>query len=290
MSWKPEIDMNSFFEELTQINKRPCPFEYYTADELWTDDHTADQMLDYHLNGSIDLSSRNSTFIESSIKWIASRFGLNQQSKVADFGCGPGLYTTALAEYGASVTGIDFSRNSIDYAEKTAMDKNLKIKYIHQNYLDFDTNQQFDIITMIMCDFCALSPEQRGKMLGKFHKLLTADGHVLLDVYSLSSFEKKKETFSYELNHLNGFWSSDDYYCFVNTFKYEEEKVYLDKYTIVEESRMRKVYNWLQHYSKESIIAEFETYGFVIDELYSNVAGKPFDSSSDEIAVVARKR
>ncbi|MCG8525046.1 MAG: class I SAM-dependent methyltransferase [Opitutales bacterium] len=282
--------MNSFFEELTQINKRPCPFEYYTADELWTDHHTADQMLDYHLNGSIDLSSRNSAFIESSIKWIASRFGLNQQSKVADFGCGPGLYTTALAEYGASVTGIDFSRNSIDYAEKTAMDKNLKIKYIHQNYLDFDTNQQFDIITMIMCDFCALSPEQRGKMLGKFHKLLTAEGHVLLDVYSLSSFEKKKEAFSYELNHLNGFWSSDDYYCFVNTFKYEEEKVYLDKYTIVEESRMRKVYNWLQHYSKESIIAEFETYGFVIDELYSNVAGKPFDSSSDEIAVVARKR
>jgi len=28
------------FEELKEINARPKPFEFYTADELWTNEHT----------------------------------------------------------------------------------------------------------------------------------------------------------------------------------------------------------------------------------------------------------
>ena len=79
------------------------------------------------------------------------------------------------------------------------------------------------------------------------------------------------------------------YYCFVNTFKYEKEKVILDKYTIIEELRERVVYNWLQCYSKDSIRNEFEESGFKVEELYSDVAGKAFTSESTEIAIVAKK-
>jgi hypothetical protein len=142
---------------------------------------------------------------------------------------------------------------------------------------------------MIMCDFCVLSPEQRKKMLSKFYSLLKPGGSVLLDVYSLNSFNQKEESATYELNQLNGFWSPEDYYCFINTFKYEKEKVTLDKYTIIEESRKRVVYNWLQYYSKESLAKEFEANGFKVEKLYSDVAGKAFDSESAEIAIVAKK-
>jgi spermidine synthase len=142
---------------------------------------------------------------------------------------------------------------------------------------------------MIMCDFCVLSPEQRKKMLLKFHSSLKPDGSVLLDVYSLNSFSQKEESATYELNHLNGFWSPEDYYCFVNTFKYETEKVILDKYTIIEESRKRVVYNWLQYYSKESLVKEFEANGFMIEHLFSDISGKTFTYESKEIAIVAKK-
>ena len=37
------------FKELKEINSRPAPFQFYTADELWTNEHTAKQMLGYHL-------------------------------------------------------------------------------------------------------------------------------------------------------------------------------------------------------------------------------------------------
>ena len=143
---------------------------------------------------------------------------------------------------------------------------------------------------MIMCDFSVLSPEQRTKLLSKFNSLLKPGGSVLLDVHSLNYFNQREESAIYELNQLNGFWSPEDYYCFVNTFKYEKEKVLLDKYTIIEESRQRIVYNWFQCYSEESLRREFEGNGFEVEALYSNVAGKAITSDSTEIAIVASCR
>ena len=277
------------FNELNKINDRPEPFQFYTADKLWANEHISKQMLEYHLNENIDLSSRNKKFIERSSTWIVSHFGVGNSTVIADFGCGPGLYTTQMAERGAKVIGIDFSENSIEYAKQIAEQKNLEITYVNTNYLTFKTTRAFDLITMIMCDFCALSPEQRKTMLLNFHTFLKKGGSVLLDVYSLNSFKQKEESSSYEFNQLNNFWSPKDYYCFLNTFKYEEEKVSLDKYTIIEKSRTRVVYNWLQHFSRKSLKKEFEENGFEVDSFYANVAGDPFDSNLTEFAVSARK-
>lgn len=276
------------FDELEKINSRPEPFEFYTADDLWTDEHTSKQMLEYHLNEAVDLASRNREFIERSAEWILSHFHIGNNTEIADFGCGPGLYTNRLAEQGAAVTGIDFSQNSLEYARKAAAEKELKVEYVHADYLDFDTTKRFDLIIMIMCDFCVLSPQQRKKLLCKFRSLLKPDGAVLLDVNSLNRFEKREESATYEWNHLNGFWSPEDYYCFVNTFKYEKEKVILDKYTIIEASRRRTVYNWFQHFSPEMLEKEFADRGLSISEVFSDVAGAPFDVAADEFAVVAK--
>jgi len=278
------------FNELKEINARPESFQFYTANELWTDEHTSQQMLAYHLDESVDLSSRNKDFIGRSVKWIVSHFKVNRQTAIADFGCGPGLYTTPLAERGADVTGIDFSERSIGYAKDTAAGQSLVIDYVCQDYLEYETEKRFDLITIIMCDYCALSPIQRKKILARFHHFLKADGAVLLDVYSLNAFGRRKEVSTYEHRQLDGFWSKEDYYGFLNTFKYNDEKVVLDKYTIIEKSRTRTVYNWLQYFTPETLGQEFEENGFRIEGIYSDVAGKAFSSESQEIAVVARKK
>ena len=277
------------FKEIEKINTRPEPFEFYSASDLWTDVHTSEQMLKFHLNEDIDVSSRNANFINRSVEWLVSRFNISAGTKIADFGCGPGLYATKLAHKQADVTGIDFSKRSIQYAKENAAKEGLSIHYVNQNYLEFMTDDHFDLVLMIMCDFCALSPIQRNKMLNKFHAILEPDGAVLLDVYSLAAFGKRIEAAAYETNLLNGFWSPNKYYGFLNTFKYDREKVVLDKYTLIEAERTRTVYNWLQYFSPESLEKEFVDCGFTIEKLYSNVAGSPFDPETTEIAVVARK-
>ena len=277
------------FEEIENINTRPEPFEFYTASDLWTDAHTSKQMLTFHLIEDNDVASRNAELINRSVEWIASRFNVGAGTRIADFGCGPGLYATRLAARQADVTGIDFSKRSIQYAQEVATKEGLSIHYLNQNYLEFGTDDRFQLILMIMCDFCALSPTQRQKMLSKFHTILEPGGSVLLDVYSLAAFGQREEAATYEANLLNGFWSPNKYYGFLNTFKYEEEKVVLDKYTLIEPSRTRTVYNWLQYFSPEALEREFVECGFTVDKLYSDVAGSPFDPEATEIAVVAKR-
>jgi len=277
------------FKALESINERPKPFEYYTIEELWNDEHTSKQMLKYHLNPDVDLSSRKPAFIGRSVAWIVSRFNVGAGTRIADLGCGPGLYALRLAEQRADVTGIDISENSIRYAEEAAKEAGQDIHYVNQNYLAYRTDRRFDLIIMIMCDFCVLSPEQRTVLLGNCSEMLKPGGSVLLDVYSLKAFEEREEQAIYEVDLLNGFWAADTYYGFFNTFKYEKEKVVLDKYTIVEPDRTRTVYNWLQYFSVESVQRELSANGFQIDAFYSDVAGKPFDPETPEFAVIATK-
>ena len=278
------------FEQLEDINNRPEPFECYTAADLWTDNHTSEQMLAYHLNADIDVSSRRVELIDQSVAWIGSHFDVGTGTRIADFGCGPGLYANRLAKLGASVTGIDFSKRSIKHARTVAAEEGLTAAYVNQNYLEFETEDRFDIILMIMCDFCALSPAQRMTMLEKFQALLASGGSVLLDVYSVNAFEQREEAVSYEENLLNGFWSPEKYYGFLNTFKYDDVGVVLDKYTIVEAKRTRTIYNWLQYFSPGSLQSEFEKAGFTQQEFYGNLAGAPFAESASEFAIVGKRK
>lgn len=277
------------FEELEKINSRPKPFEFYTANDLWTDRHTSKEMLSYHLNADIDVASRNAEFISRSIDWIVARFNIGKDTKIVDFGCGPGLYTTKFAQKQANVTGIDFSKRSIRYAREVAQRERLSINYENQDYLDFKTDGRFNLILLIMCDFCALGPSQRRKLLNLFYEILEPDGSVLLDAYSLTAFGRREEKAIYEVNLLDGFWSPNKYYGFLNIFKYEKEKVVLDKYTIVEAERKRVVYNWLQYFSNESLKREFKECGFTVENFYLDVAGVAYDPQAEEFAVVARK-
>jgi SAM-dependent methyltransferase len=280
---------STMFEELERINIRPEPFEFDTTRQLWTDEHTSKQMLLFHLNGEIDVASRNTTFIDKSVEWISSYFQVGAGTKIADFGCGPGLYTTRLARRQAEATGIDFSTRSIEYAREIAMREGLCIEYVNQDYLEYETDRKFDLIVVIFCDFAVLKPSKRARLLSKFHTLLKPGGRILLDAPSLKAFEKWEERTVYEVNLMNNFWSPGKYHGFLHTFKYEKEKVILDKYTIIEADRTRVFYNWLQHFSREMIEDELKTHAFSIDGFFSDVAGSAYDPESEVLAVVAGK-
>ncbi|WP_066857462.1 class I SAM-dependent methyltransferase [Halodesulfovibrio spirochaetisodalis] len=278
----------NLFDALITTTHRPEVWSKYTADQLWTDPYVATQMLDYHLNQDVELASRNERFIGNSVRWLDSKFGLGNHIKVIDFGCGPGLYTSRFARYGAEVTGVDFSVNSIKYARKYAAEHALAITYVEQNYLDFEPEEKFDLITMIMCDFYALSPQQRGKLLKKWECMLAPDGAIVLDVCTDKAFAACEESATFERNLMNGFWASRDYFGFLNGFVYKEENVKLDKYTIVLPDEVRIIYNWLQFFTLEALTEEVEAQGLRIDSVHNDVCGTKY-TGSDEMAVVLRR-
>ena len=277
------------FEELNKINHKPKAFEFYTTILMWNDEHVSKQMLDLHLKEDIELASRTRKFMDKSIKWILNHFNITKNSSICDFGCGPGLYTKEFAKTGAKVSGIDFSKRSIEYAKNIANKENLSINYYNQNYLDFKTDEKFDLITMIFCDFCALNPAQRKTLLDKFYRFLKNDGRILLDVFSYNKFKSIDENVNYEYSKENGFWSAKPYHIFNNIMKYEEEKIILFKHTIIEKNNRKNIYNWLQFFDNKSFENELTESKLRIKENYSDVSGKDFSLDSAEIAFVLEK-
>jgi hypothetical protein len=140
---------------------------------------------------------------------------------------------------------------------------------------------------MIMCDYSALSSNQRAFMLEKFRSMLAPGGAILLDVYGVRMFDEQKESITCAPNLMDGFWADAEYFGFRQTFKYEDLRLLLDKYTIVESTRIRRIYNWLQCFTPQRLEDEFAEHNLHIVEYLGNVAGDEHDPKASEFAVIA---
>ncbi|PMH44899.1 hypothetical protein BCU68_12210 [Vibrio sp. 10N.286.49.B3] len=253
------------YKELVNIHEKPSPFSKYTAKQLWTEPHLANQMLQAHLSQETPMASRPLIAIERVVNWLNSKFELNGKS-VCDLGCGPGLYAEKYAALGAKVVGLDFSKNSIEFAIKSAKDKKLDICYQEANYLEDKLPKQQDLISLIYCDLCALSLQQRQHLYRQIHESLQADGTFVFDVFSSEAFHAFDEKSAFGPYYMGNFWSEEYHYVFHNAFSYQDEQISLDHYTIIEENRTWDVYNWLQYFTHQSIQNELKANGFEVVE------------------------
>ncbi len=188
------------------------------------------------------------------------------------------------------MTGIDFSSRSISYAREAAAREGLRVTYINEDYLAWKPDGRFDLAMMIMRDYCALSPDRRQVLLGKIEGLLEPEGAFLFDVDSLAALDKRTESAWYAPAPTGGFWSSSPYFEFLASFVYPEDRVALDKHVIVEADRTRTLYDWVQHFSPESLALELDRAGLEVASILGDVRGRPFDPQSPSFAAIARPK
>ena len=271
---------------LKDVVRRPPAFSRYTAKELWTRPHLARQMLNYHLNQETDLGSRRLDTIDRIVDWIDLQLRLPGKH-LCDLGCGPGLYTRRFADCGATVTGVDFSRNSVDYARRKAGEAGLPITYLHADYLEDELPSGFDIVTLIYTDYCVLSPSQRASLLARIREMLNPDGQLVMDVAGMGSFAGKKNHTQIEEQLMGGFWAEGDYIGIQRSYVYPDEHLALDRYVIIEPDETWQIFNWFQHFSPEHLRSELQDAGYTIEELVSDLTGAPLRPDSDYIGVIA---
>jgi len=277
------------YKYLSNFNKKEPIYTDYTTIEMWNDPHISKQMLKFHLNPDVALASRTKEFIDESVNWITNKFDIKPGIKICDFGCGPGLYTQRFAKTGADVTGIDVSESSINYAQKISDNNNLNIKYINQNYLEFTPKEKYDLIIMVFCDFCVLNLSQRKQLLKIFYNSLKPGGKLLLDVFSEKFYTDISEELNYEYTPDGGFWSENPYHLFSKTFKYEEEKTVLMKFSVIEKNGSRLFYNYLKSFNKKKLKEEFTKNRFGSLEFFTNVKGNLFSENQDTICIICEK-
>ena len=182
--------------------------------------------------------------------------------------------------------GLDFSSNSIAYANQNSVGSTIPITYKVANYLDDALPEKQDLVTLIYCDLCPLSPSQRQRLYRQVRQSLKPEGFFVFDVVSIEAFAGVEEASVFARNYMDGFWSASDYYAFHNTFRYETEAVSLDHFTIIEAERVWQVYNWLQHFSTVSIRRELAENAFEVVEFVNGFGLESSDQTT--FGVVAK--
>ncbi len=278
---------NLAIEKMRQIKEKPVLFAAGDA-KFWIDPHISKQLLGIHLDPTTDAASRPPHIIYKTIDWIIHTLELHKNDRVLDLGCGPGLYATYLAKKGMKVTGVDFSKNSIEYAIQDAQRNALSIVYRCQDYLEIDDATEFDVALLIYGDLCALDPDSRTRLFANVHHALKPGGFFVLDVTTPLLHRRKGLKNRWYAAH-NDFWRSGWHIVLEQGFEYEEN-VFLNQYVIIDENNTITIYrNWFQDYTAESIRKEIECNGFFVESMWSDLIGTPYDSKSEWIGIVARK-
>ncbi len=234
---------------------KPELYEKGTA-VMWTDNYISKQLLMLHLSQDTDLASRKFSVIDSTIDWILSNTN-NERMNVLDLGCGPGLYVEKFALKGHAVTGIDFSLNSIEYAKNEAARKNLSIYYRHQNYLELDEKEKYDLIILIYTDFGVLIPDERDELLKRVFRALKPNGIFVFDVLNENNLRQKITQKTWELCP-KGFWRDHPYLILSESFLYEDKNVILNQHTVIDNFKT-DCYRFWNHVYTDNNIYEFMT-------------------------------
>lgn len=239
-------------EKLIKTIERPEIYEKGDS-VMWTDKHISSKLLEIHLNPEIDGATRKQESINRTIDFLL-KLCSKKKMKILDLGCGPGIYCEKFAEQDHSVTGIDFSSNTIEYARNKSKDKTLKIKYLCKDYLDLDYKEEFDIIILIYTDFGVLLPNERTRLLNNIHNALKPGGLFIFDVLNTKNIDQKfSEQRDWKFER-DGFWSPKRYLALSSGFYYETERVFLKQHTIIDETYKIQNYRfWVHAFSYNEI-------------------------------------
>ena len=264
--------------------------ELYRATEgaFWDDEHISLQMLRAHLDPEFEGASRKLAFIERSAAWIRETLPPAAYPRLLDFGCGPGLYAERFARAEFQVTGVDLSRRSVTYAQNSARQQGLAIRYLLQNYLAMTLDETFDLATMIYCDYGALSAADRKLLLQNVYRHLRPKGRFLFDVFSVRHYEAFAEGQTWDFHPDGGFWR-DRAHLELHARRKYPGSVTLEQTVILEESGTSAYYLWNTCYSAETLAEEVQAAGFKVCQIFSDVAGRPYDPASPTLAVLVEK-
>lgn len=275
------------FNQLSDFSKKPKLYAPST-DKFWDDDHISKGMLEAHLNPDWNAATRKHDFVDKSVRWITSIAQPAQFQQLLDLGCGPGIYAERFHKAGYTVTGIDFSKRSIEYAQERTLLNKSNIQYYYQNYLTIDYTEQFDVITLIYCDYAPLSITDRLILLRKVYQALKPNGKFIFDVFT--PLMRKEENHSWYYSEESGFWNQKPHFCLNSVYQYDDEDNTELRQSIVLTEDTINCYNiWDHYFTKEKLISEIQPIGFNILEFYGDIAGQEFSDTGETICGVFTK-
>ena len=149
--------------------------------------------------------------------------------KALDIGCGPGIYTSLLSQYGCDVVALDISEIMIENAKKYCIENSSaskndgEIEFITADFDDFCFfDERFDLI---LATFMISYFDNLPEVFSKIRNILSKDGFIFTSMlHPIRVFSSGRNDDGYIL----GDYFSEDYY--ESDFLSSDNKIMLKKY------------------------------------------------------------
>ena len=136
----------------------------------------AGDWIEVKRNNNTDILNKSITYPE-----LKRLMGNVKGKKVLDLGCGEGYSSRQMAEYGAEVTGIDFSPKLINRAKEINISDSRSVNYLHGDMTNLNkiADGSQDKVVSVM-SFMYLNTKNIEKALLEAKRVLKDDGELII--------------------------------------------------------------------------------------------------------------
>jgi SAM-dependent methyltransferase len=274
------------------IQRTPTPAPWAEGDKIpWNDPDFSRRMLREHLSQAHDAASRRSIIIDEHVEWIHRAVLNSRSSRVLDLGCGPGLYSSRLAQHDHTCVGIDFSPASIEYARNFAQARQLPCEYHLADVRHAEYGTGYDLAMFIFGELNPFRPEDAQRILRKAYAALNEGGCVLLEVSTFASLQQLGHQRSTWYTLEQGLFSDRPHLVLFESFWDEAEAVATERFYIIDAETAEVTQHNIstQAYTDEQYRYLLQAAGFTDIAFYPSLIGQPDERQKDLIAIVAHK-
>ena len=201
-----------------------------------------------------------------------------------DLGCGPGLIAERLAVAGDGGTGIDVSTSSLTHARESAGRRGLTIDYRRQDFREVADDAAFDLVLQSYGEFGTLDAATLDTVLATIRRALRPGGALVFDVTTPAAPAPRAGN-RWALTQ-GGLWRPGEYLLLTDHLDYPEN-LGCDRYVVIDDD-VTTYRMWKRAYTPSTIRDHLARARFVIEQLWSTLAGDEYVDGSSWLAVVVR--
>lgn len=282
----PRLDL----ELLAHITDTPELFSN-REHSFWADPYVSEHVLNAHVDPDSEVASRTHEDIRATVEFLDAHMHPDGKGgRVLDIGCGPGLYAEKLGERGYTVTGLDISPASLEYATKRNESLGLNNTFRRADFLTAEFGSSFDLAVQVYGEFGTVTPDELRGVLARVHGSLKPGGALVFDVFTKTYVDRVRTGHDWYVSLEDGFWQAEPHMVIEQTFRYEPQRASVARYTVVnEDGTFRQFSVWWISYDAEQIRDLVTECGFTAVELYGSIWGDELREDGEWIAVVARR-
>jgi SAM-dependent methyltransferase len=277
---------------LDLVRRRAVIAPWEEGDNIpWHEPGFSERMLEEHLSQDHDAASRRTETIDAHVGWIHERLLDGRATKVLDLGCGPGLYTSRLAQRGHECVGIDYSPASIAYAVDRARAENLRCRYLGEDIRRAEYGTGFDLVILIFGELNVFRPTDARAILQKANRALAKDGLLLLEPHSFDAVRTIGQQGCHWYSGERGLFSDRPHLCLQEHSWDPASNTATIRYFIVDATggEVSSYAQSFQAYSDGEYRSLLVDCGFDGVELIPSLAGAAGEPTDGLVVIVARK-